>query len=117
MITVPEKKGTDKKGPGGGGGDEDAGAMSAPVPAPATMVVTLPANATLTVDGHATTSTSSYRRFVTPMLEPGTQYYYTLQAKLVADGKETVVTKRVLVSAGQETRTELDLPMSTASAR
>src|SRR5437667_464985 len=51
-------------------------------PAPATILVSLPAEAKLTVDGTTTTSTSATRLFVSPALEQGKEYFYTLQADL-----------------------------------
>jgi uncharacterized protein (TIGR03000 family) len=80
-------------------------------------VVTLPADAKLKVDGVATTSISSSRRFVTPALEPGKEYFYTLEAEVVNDGKLDVITRRVQVQAGRETHTNLTPAYSTAKAR
>ncbi len=68
--------------------------------AQATIVVHLPADATLTVDGQATTSTSAVRTFVTPNLPAGQNYSYTLQARL--PGGE-VVTQQVNFRAGEQT--------------
>src|SRR5205823_11966785 len=56
-------------------------------PAPATIVVTLPTEAKLTVDGNPTTSTSDRRVFVSPALDRGMEYFYTLKAEVVRDGK------------------------------
>jgi uncharacterized protein (TIGR03000 family) len=83
----------------------------------ATIVVTLPADAKLTIDGQPTTSTSSTRRFSSPALEPGKTYYYTLKAEVVADGKPEVITEHVTVQANRETRVNLPLPVATARAR
>src|SRR5438552_1167959 len=47
---------------------------------PATLVVTLPAEATLIVEDQPTSSTSSERVFQTPALELGKEYVYTLKA-------------------------------------
>jgi uncharacterized protein (TIGR03000 family) len=81
----------------------------------ASLVVNLPADATLTVDGEATTSTSSTRYFRTPSLDVGKDYHYTLKAKVTRDGKVETVTRRVLVRAGEETRVNLDLPTTAAA--
>jgi uncharacterized protein (TIGR03000 family) len=102
--------GTKKKGT-----EEEQGAIDRP--ASATLIVNLPADAKLTVDGVVTKSTSAVRRFSTPPLEPGKEYGYTLRAEIPNDGPVEVVTKRVVVRAGQETRTTLALPISTARAR
>ena len=39
---------------------------------------------------------------MTPALEPGKFYYYTLKAEVVRDGKALVETKKVFVEAGKE---------------
>jgi uncharacterized protein (TIGR03000 family) len=76
--------------------------------APATIVVTVPADARLTIDGEATTSTSTRRVFVSPALEAGRDYHYTLKAEFVKDGKPVTVSKEIAVQAGNETRVTLD---------
>lgn len=85
--------------------------------AAANIVVTLPADAKLTIDGEATTSTSGTRVFTTPPLPGGQDYHYTLKAEVVRDGVVQAVTKEVSVRAGEETRVQLEIPMLTAPAR
>jgi uncharacterized protein (TIGR03000 family) len=110
------KDGKDGKGGGKGDGGEDTyGALSTPTPA--TLIVSLPPDAKLTVDGAPTTSTSATRRFTTPPLQPGRDFTYTLQAQVTVDGKAEVITKQVIVRAGQETQATLSLPTAAASAR
>jgi uncharacterized protein (TIGR03000 family) len=77
------------------------------VSAPATIQVSLPADAKLTIDGAATSSTSSQRSFQSPALEPGKDYYYTLKAEVVRDGKTLTATARVSVRPGAEARVDL----------
>jgi uncharacterized protein (TIGR03000 family) len=78
---------------------------STPTPAAATnasrttIVVTLPAEAKLTVNGAATRSTSATRRFITPPLEPDVEYFYILAVDM---GQGQVQTQRVTFRAGQE---------------
>jgi uncharacterized protein (TIGR03000 family) len=68
----------------------------------AKIIVHLPADARLMVDGKATRSTSATRRFVTPPLESGQGYHYTLKAEIDrGDGEPMTVTKRVDVRAGE----------------
>jgi uncharacterized protein (TIGR03000 family) len=67
----------------------------------ATIVVSLPADARLTVDGNATRSTSDRRTFVTPALESGMTYVYTLRAEVVVDGQTSVQTQDVTVKSGE----------------
>jgi uncharacterized protein (TIGR03000 family) len=85
--------------------------------APATIVVSLPAEAKLTIDGAATRSTSETRVFASPALDPGKEYYYILKADLVRDGKTVSTTKRVTVRAGDETRVTLDFADAAVALR
>ena len=61
----------------------------------------------LTVDGAVTRATSATRVFVSPALEPGRDYSYTLRAEIVRDGQTMAATERITVRAGQETRVSL----------
>jgi uncharacterized protein (TIGR03000 family) len=70
-------------------------------PAPATIVVTLPANAKLSIDGYVSTQTSGERRLVTPAIQPGQEFTYTLVATSNQDGQPVSQTQRVTVRAGQ----------------
>ena len=83
--------------------------------APATIIVRLPAEAKLTVDGNVTTSTSAQRVFVSPALEQGQEYFYTLTAEVVRDGKSASRTERIAVRAGEETNVNITFPATVAS--
>jgi uncharacterized protein (TIGR03000 family) len=72
------------------------------LPTPATIVVNLPADARLTVDGNSTTSTSDRRVLVTPALAQG-EYVYVLTAEVVRNGQTIVETQNVTVLPGQTT--------------
>ena len=80
----------------------------------ATIVVHLPADARLTIDGEATRSTSDTRTFVTPPLQPDQEFSYTLKAETNQDGQTVATTRQVMVRAGQETTVDLDFPQTTA---
>jgi len=83
-----------------------------------TILVNLPANARLTVDGVATTSTSDSRLLVSEDLQPGYEYYYTLRAETVQDGQTVAQTHRVAVRPGEQTRVSFDFsPGGVASSR
>jgi uncharacterized protein (TIGR03000 family) len=73
----------------------------------ANLLVTLPADAKLTIDGKATKSTSDIRSFITPPLEPGWDYEYQLGAEIVRDGETRRLSQKVYVRAGQQTRVSL----------
>jgi uncharacterized protein (TIGR03000 family) len=89
------------------------GNEQAPLAVPATLVVTLPADAKLTIDDAATTSTSAIRVFTSPDLPRGKEFYYTVKADIVRNGQTITVKKQVLVRAGQETRVALKFPTAT----
>jgi uncharacterized protein (TIGR03000 family) len=81
------------------------------------LVVTLPEDATLTIDGRATVSTSGTRVFVSPPLEAGPEYSYTLVATVTRNGEEKSVTQTVPVRAGEEAKVSLAIPESVVAAR
>lgn len=68
--------------------------------APANIVAQLPANARLFIDGQLDTRTSPTRAIVTPELQGDREYFYTLRAELVRDGKTLTAAKRVPLLAG-----------------
>jgi uncharacterized protein (TIGR03000 family) len=72
--------------------------------APAVVVVHLPADAVLTIDGHAVQSTSAVRTLRTPNLEFGHDYVYTLRAEV----GDQVVSQQVSVRAGRQTTVRLE---------
>jgi uncharacterized protein (TIGR03000 family) len=90
---------------------------AAPAAAPAYLNVSLPADAKLSIDNRATTSTSASRSFVTPDLPAGQSYIYTLKAEVVRDGKVETITKAVVVKSGQTTSVSLDLPAGAVAAK
>jgi uncharacterized protein (TIGR03000 family) len=92
-------------------------AMAAAPSMAATLVVSLPADAKLTIDGEATTSTSASRTFSTPDLPDAREHHYTLKAEVVRDGKVQTTTQQVTVRAGQTTQVELTLPAPTVAAQ
>ncbi len=67
---------------------------------PATIVVSLPADARLSVDGSITNSTTERRVFLTPGLEVGTTYVYTMRAEIVRNGITVNETHQVAVTGG-----------------
>jgi uncharacterized protein (TIGR03000 family) len=78
--------------------------------APATIRVSLPADAKLTFDGQATCSSSANRLFITPLLEKGKTFRYSLNAEIVRAGQTVAVQQDIQVQAGQETFVNLQVP-------
>jgi uncharacterized protein (TIGR03000 family) len=89
----------------------------AATPAPATIIVSLPANATLTIDDAATTSTASPRVFTSPVLPAGKDFHYTLKAQYVRAGQPVVLSREVTVRAGEETRVNLQAGLAGVASR
>ena len=82
--------------------------------APAKLRVLLPADATLTIDGAPTQSTSDRRDFVTPPLQAGKEFHYDLLARFARGGNDVTVERRVTVRAGQQTVADLQSGGATA---
>ncbi|MBL8795107.1 MAG: TIGR03000 domain-containing protein [Planctomycetia bacterium] len=76
--------------------------------AKATLVLNVPADARVTIDGEATSSNSNVRVFSTPTLQAGYSYRYIVQAEMVVNGQKVVETKAVNVRAGEETRVNFE---------
>ncbi|HBI45488.1 MAG TPA: hypothetical protein DDY78_21930 [Planctomycetales bacterium] len=108
----------DKKG--GKGPEEEIKKPAKPeaaTPAPATIIVSLPANATLTIDDAATTSTASTRVFTSPVLPAGKDFHYTLKAQYIRAGQPVVLSREVTVRAGEETRVNLQAGLAGVASR
>jgi len=84
----------------------------ASIPAPAAILVSLPAEAKLVIDGYVTSSVSANRVFTSPALEPGKEFSYTLKASIVRDGQQVTTTRTVPVRAGETTRVTLEFPVA-----
>jgi len=83
----------------------------------ATIVVTLPADAQLTVDGNSTVSNSDRRVFVTPELQTGATFAYTFQVEVVRDGRTMTETQRVVVQGGETTNVPFNFSTETVASR
>ncbi|CAN5258598.1 hypothetical protein BH10PLA2_BH10PLA2_11550 [soil metagenome] len=73
--------------------------------APAKLMINLPADAKLYVDGQLTSSTTDNRVFTTPDLKTGLTYFYDLKAEITRDGQTVTENKRVIVRSGDSVRT------------
>ena len=85
--------------------------------APATIIVSLPAEARLFVDGASTTSTSDRRTLVTPELAFGTTYAYTIRAEIVRDGQVQSQSQQVNVIGGQTANVQFNLSTQGVASR
>lgn len=84
--------------------------LKAPGEAAALLDVTLPADARLVINDYVTTATSSQRRFFSPPLQPGRDYYYDLRAEVERDGQVLSTTQRVTIRAGERQSVVLEIP-------
>jgi uncharacterized protein (TIGR03000 family) len=94
---------------------EEAEKTAAAESEPATLVVELPSEALLRIDGQTTTSKSSIRTFTTPALLPGQDYVYTLEAEYESKTGPQAVKRVVTVRAGKATRVSLNMTEASAS--
>jgi uncharacterized protein (TIGR03000 family) len=86
-------------------------------PTQATVVVELPADARMMIDNTVSDLTSDSRMFVTPDLIPGQDYYYTIKAEVIRDGKKVSQSQKIFVRAGRTTRVEFGDMADTSAAR
>jgi uncharacterized protein (TIGR03000 family) len=103
------KKGEDKGDAGG--------AQVSTTNGQATIVVSLPASASLSFNGQSVgASTSTKRTFVSPDLVAGRAYTYDLKADYRKDGRTVSVSRTVQVEAGKTVNVDLTGPRATAVA-
>jgi len=110
--------------PAGKGGYERAPAPKERKPSEeqvrARVIIDLPADAKLYVDGKLMASTSERRMFQTPNLIRGQLYYYELRAEVIRDGHVVREEQKVLLRAGDTTTAsfaELGRPRAVTAAR
>jgi uncharacterized protein (TIGR03000 family) len=81
--------------------------------ATASLRVRVPADAELTFEGVRTSPVGTVRDFVTPPLELGRDYRYTVAARWMDAGREVRETRDVLVRAGDRLSIDLTTPEPT----
>lgn len=83
----------------------------------ATVIVEVPADTGLFVQGQSVPMTSTTRTFTTPELEPGRTYYYNMKAVGDRNGLLVSQTKQVAIKAGETVRVEFrDLQAESGAA-
>jgi uncharacterized protein (TIGR03000 family) len=73
----------------------------------ARIIVIVPADADVYFDGQEMTQTGSERQFVTPPLEKGMTYNYSIRAVWTEDGRPIERTRKVTFQAGSQLRVDL----------
>jgi uncharacterized protein (TIGR03000 family) len=97
--------------------DHTYGAVASASAKPATLLVELPADAKLYVDGYLSKQASAKRTIVTPDLDGGSDYTYTLKAESVQDGQTVTKTKTVTFRAGGTVRVDFNEPAAGSVAQ
>ena len=69
----------------------------------AQVIVRVPADAKLFAEGQATTLTGAERTFLTPDLQDGRTYSYTLKVEFKDEGEDKTATKQIVVRGGHRT--------------
>jgi len=87
------------------------------LPRSATVVVRLPADSKIFIDGEPTVSTGERRVFVTPPLPTGRSFSYTLKVERVQDGVTKVVTETVKVTAGRPSLVAISFPQADVAQK
>jgi uncharacterized protein (TIGR03000 family) len=64
------------------------------------LTIIVPADAKLYIENQPTQLTGTRREFVSPRLEAGKDYIYTLKAEVESDGKRVTGTEELPVKAG-----------------
>jgi uncharacterized protein (TIGR03000 family) len=95
----------------------DGPKKSTSVNVPATIIVSLPADARLTVDGAMTTSTSDRRTLMTPALEGDSTYVYTMQAEITREGRVLTQTQTVNVRGGMTSNVQFNFSNQSVASR
>jgi uncharacterized protein (TIGR03000 family) len=97
--------------------DPKTKSLNAPLsPNKAQVVVNLPADAKLFANGQLTALTSSERSFVSPVLEQGREYQYSLKVEYVRDGRTITDAQVVKVRPGDVSRVEFADVSATAAS-
>jgi uncharacterized protein (TIGR03000 family) len=94
----------------------DFGELAAPA-AVAKVTVYISDDAKLYVDGVLCPLDSATRSFETPKLEPGRQYFYTVKAEAVRDGRPQSESRRIFVEAGKQTTVDFRNLATVQAAR
>ncbi len=80
------------------------------------LILEVPANAKVFVDGQETKSTSSVRQFHTPQLEDNQNYFYDVKVIVAAgDNPPIELNRRVYVRANQIIRERFEVPVSNGA--
>ncbi|HEY2146348.1 MAG TPA: TIGR03000 domain-containing protein [Pirellulales bacterium] len=82
------------------------------------LLVSVPDDAKVFVNGRATTSTGNERQYVSRGLENGQRYSYEVRAEVIRDGKTVTETQTAQLTAGSQANLmfKLSAPASTASS-
>ena len=83
---------------------------------PARILVRVPADVHIYINGEPTRQASEERLFISPPLPPGRTLGYDLRLETTREGKLLTRTERVEVRAGETTEVNLEAPTAEAAA-
>ena len=75
-----------------------------------TVVLSVPSEAKVFIDGYQLRSQGAERTFRTPELEANREYSYTVKVVVERAGRELIETRQIVVTAGNTTRLAVDIP-------
>ena len=84
--------------------------QAAPGERPVTLIVRLPKDSTLMIDGHKSSQRGTERAFLSPPLKPGKVYYYTLRATWKDADAQNQESRKVRVQAGERLVVDFTIP-------
>jgi uncharacterized protein (TIGR03000 family) len=93
-----------------GGGYRSAYYARPAAPTVATVVVKVPQQAKVYLEGQEMSLTGSVRQFRSPALESGKDYVYTVRVDIERDGKTVSKTAKATVRAGSNVEVAVDFP-------
>jgi uncharacterized protein (TIGR03000 family) len=82
-----------------------------------TVIVSVPRDAKMYVDGVYMPKKSAKRAFNTPNLKPGRKYFYTVKVVATRNGKKVVRKRRIYVKAGKKTYVKFGDMNTVSTAR
>jgi uncharacterized protein (TIGR03000 family) len=68
----------------------------------ARIIIEVPADAKLWIDGQLMQANSAKRTYQTPDLQPGSTYFYDLKAEVIRDGQAVTQSQRIVLRPGRE---------------
>jgi uncharacterized protein (TIGR03000 family) len=82
----------------------------------ATVVIAAASDVRITINGQPLAMKASEQAFITPELEPESNYSYVVKAEAIRDGQMVTKSQKVMVKAGREVRVDFSSLAAGATA-